>query len=383
MDAIYRGFDGLDVSFAAQISHGFCRALETAKEEAQRTHNQAFLEWNGVPMLVSESGARGGYAFLVSTGTFGGTWFFKRPSPKDPWGVRVSCGSFQLALEGLGRTRTDLNRLLNQLGVSVRAAGESIGRVDYAIDFLAPGFELVPDQFVMHSNANRADHVEPLATTINGRSGRVSSVTVGKMPGRQIIVYDKRAEVIAKRKLGWWEIWDRALQSKNLPPLDRENAAQSTIWRVELRAGKHHLKERWGVRTWSDLDARFGDMMMTMADAIRYTQPGRDTNRSRRPNSRLWENVREEISSDLLEMRSFAEPDLIKRVQREAHNQLLARQMIGLLTTRAGICGVPSDGLANFAILAGIEMGTEIEDRKEAFERKLARVCDRYSVLYR
>jgi hypothetical protein len=380
MDAIYCGFDGLDVSFEAQIDPGFCRALEAAREEAQRTHSQSFLEWKGVPMLVSETGARGGYAFLVSTGTFGGTWFFKRPTSKDPWGVRVSCGSFQLAIEGLGRTRADLYHLLDQLEIRSRAGGESIGRTDYAVDFLAPEFELVPEQFVMHSNANRADHLEPLATTINGRSGRVTSVTVGKMPGRQVIIYDKRAEVIAKQKPGWWLIWAEAMRGRGLPPLNGQGTAEATIWRVELRAGKHHLKERWNIRTWADLEARFGDMIAGTTRAIRYTQPTLDTNRSRWPDSPLWEGLRRELSSDLFELRSFIEPDLVKHVQREAHSQLLAAQMIGLLTTRAGICGVAAHQLSEYAISSGIEMANEIQRKKVFFESKLARVSDRYSV---
>jgi len=173
MEMIYRGFDGLDVSFMGQIGQELCTALDAAKEEAQRSHGQSALVWNGVHMLVSESGARGGYAFIVSTGEFGATWFFKKPNTRDLWGVRVSCNSFNLAINGLGKVRTDLYRSLGLLDIAVPVGGESIGRIDYAIDFLAPDFTLDPDRFVMHSNANRADHVENSPLMINGRSGRV------------------------------------------------------------------------------------------------------------------------------------------------------------------------------------------------------------------
>ena len=58
MDVLYRGFDGLDVSFVGQIGHDLCEALEEAKHKAQETRQGSLLEWKGVRMLVSESGAR-------------------------------------------------------------------------------------------------------------------------------------------------------------------------------------------------------------------------------------------------------------------------------------------------------------------------------------
>lgn len=108
MELLYRGFDGLDLSFQGQISPELCKELEAAKEHAQETHSPTVLFWNGVKMEVSESGARGGYAFTGSTGRYGATWFFKKPNPRDPWGVRVSCASFNLALNGLGGARAEL-----------------------------------------------------------------------------------------------------------------------------------------------------------------------------------------------------------------------------------------------------------------------------------
>lgn len=85
-----------------------------------------------------------------------------------------------------------------------RAAGLTKAGQDsyaYALDFLVPGFILSPENFVMHANARRADHIVYRAMQVNERSGRVTYGTVGKMPGRQVIVYDKRAEITAKRKV--------------------------------------------------------------------------------------------------------------------------------------------------------------------------------------
>lgn len=197
MDVIHRGFDGLDVSFEAQIDKDFAATLEDAKAQAAEDRADALLDHRGVKMHVAETGARGGYAYRADTGPLGATWFFKKPNARDPWGVRVSCKSAGLACFGLGATRMHLLDTLARLGVAAAEGAEAIGRVDYAVDVLAPGFALEPEAFVMHSQATRADHLD---VSVHGRSSRVSSVTVGKMPGRQVIVYDKRAEVIAKKK---------------------------------------------------------------------------------------------------------------------------------------------------------------------------------------
>jgi hypothetical protein len=121
------------------------------------------------------------------------------------------------------------------------------------------------------------------------------------MPNRQVIVYDKRAEVIARSKTYWWAIWNDALRRQNLPllryvPLRRENepdaapvtlpfkgaecvdidATQpdiSRIWRVEFRAGKDYLKDTWGSRTWGQLFDLFGDLVRHTGETVCYTAP--------------------------------------------------------------------------------------------------------------
>lgn len=377
---LYSGFDGLDVSFQAQIRDELCVALETAKQRAQDRHEWAPFHWNGVEMLVSESGARGGYAFIVSTGEFGATWFFKKPNARDPWGVRVSCNSFNLAINGLGRARSDIYRTLDLLGVAVFAGQESIGRVDYALDFLSPGLVLRPEHFVMHSSTHRTDQIENTPMIASGKSGRVTSVTIGKMPGRQMIVYDKRAEVIQKRKVGWWEIWDAARAREGRPPLVRENAALSRVWRVEARAGKKHLKDDWAIRSWSDLDARLGDMITAMFKAVRHTEPASDRNRGRWRDSALWREALKQCEVDLFELRNWAAPDLVKRVQLAAHDELLAMQMTGLLTTRAALRDLSFAQLLEFARTTGSEMINIIARSRSRYERKLLEAILRYEL---
>lgn len=380
VELLYRGFDGLDVSFQARISSRLAKDLSAAKAQAQKFGSVVAVECNGLYLTVLETGARGGYAFVATTGQFGATWFFKQPNIHDPWGVRVSCNSMFLATHGLGAARSKIYSIMDTLEIAVQPGGESIGRVDYAMDFLAPDFALKPEQFVMHSNARRADHKEGLDVRSNGHSGRFTSVTVGTMPGRQVIIYDKRAEIIAKGKMGWWEIWDATRAEGGLPPLSRECPSASAVWRVELRAGKTHLKDNWKITSWADLDARYGDMISNCLDAIRYTSPTSDGNRSRWPDSVIWEEARNAATEDLFEMRNFAAPDLIKYVQRMHHDQLLARQMTGLLISRAAITGIAFEGLADFAAASARLMTTHITEEEDHYARKLVDAAGRYHV---
>lgn len=381
MDLLYCGFDGLDVSFQGRISHRLCTALEKAKLNAQKFHRDEFLEWCGTGMLVKEGGARGGYAFTVRTESPHAVWFFKKPNPHDPWGVRVSCDSFQLALHGFAETRQQLHSALDSWKVSLPINGESISRVDYAMDFLAPDLNLVPSNFVMHSNSRRADHYSTTSTRVEGKSGRVTSVTIGQMPGRQVIVYDKRAEVIAKHKPGWKAIWDSKRKRDGASPLDYTDPKRSRVWRVEVRAGKKLLKDTWSIRTWEDLDRRIGDVFAQAIQKVRYAEPNVDTNRARWPEHQLWKEVRRIIASDLFKMRNFAEPSTVKLVEREAYDNLLCQQIAGLVISRAALAGISYDKLPSYAQTTGHLMADQFARHLEKARKRLGRAADRYRVI--
>lgn len=382
MDLLYRGFDGLDLSFQGRIDHRLCAALENAKSKAQKYHRDEYLEWCGIGMLVAENGARGGYAFCVRTESPQAVWFFKKPNPNDLWGVRVSCASFQLAVYGYSQTKVALIHFLEKLKIRVPPNGESISRVDFAMDFLCPDLVLEPDHFVMHSNCHRSDHYASSELNARGSSGRVTSVTVGQMPGRQIIVYDKRAEVLAKRKAGWFEIWNSQRQREGKPPLDFSNPTKSRIWRVEIRAGKRHLKDSWAIRTWDELERRIGDVFSHSLFAVRYTAPTDDTNRARWPDAPVWVLARELVKDELFIMRSFAGPEAVKRVQFDKYDELLTQQIAGLIISRAALHQTHIDDLSTFSIETVREIGNQFSNKPKEYESRLLKAGNRFSVLH-
>lgn len=379
---IYKGFDNLDLAFKCSIAPNFMTTLEEKQIEARETRQDAPLEYNGMRMFVSESGARGGYAFKVSTGQEGGHWVFKRPSRSDPWGIRVSVRALPLMLYGLGAVRADLYTFLERIGCTVPDAAESIARVDYAMDFLIPEFAPEPNHFVMHSHSNRKDHIEDISELVrNGRSGRVTSVTVGKMPGRQVIVYDKRAEVIASQKKQMFTVWNANLKAMGEPTLNVSEIANAGIWRVEVRAGKDDLKKRWNASTWAKLDDIMGDIFCATMDAIRYTAPTDDTNRSRWPNHALWSAARDILAGDLHEMMCYAEPDKVREVIRDEHAAMLWKQTLGLAITYAVTQSYDADDLEFLPELIDLKLKDSVIFERDALQKKMAKANERLNFI--
>jgi hypothetical protein len=291
------------------------------------------------------------YRYCCDTGPLGAKWFFKAPNFRDPWGIRVSVHSLTLAKYGMGWVRHYIHDTLATLGTEVSGLKMAISRVDYAVDFLAPDFILVPEPIVCHARANQKGHKELEPVVENGHSGRYTSVTIGKNPNRQVIIYDKREEVLNKSgKVVWWEIWNAVLATLGLPPLERHDPTKSRIWRVELRAYKRNLKDQWQIRTWEDFDTRGGDMFQAMLEAIRHTTPTDDTNRSRWPNSPLWNRVTAEVTHDLAELMSDVPPDRFKEVLAAKQKDILLGQTLGLVVSMAGLERVkPKEFAAHFA----------------------------------
>ncbi|WP_270729584.1 hypothetical protein [Shimia sp. Alg240-R146] len=247
------------------------------------------------------------------------------------------------------------------------------------MDALAPDFELNPENFVIHSHSNRGDYLtHEDDRRSNGKSGRFTSVTVGKMPGRQVIVYDKRREVIDKKKPIWWDIWNANLRRDDLPLLDASDAATSRVWRIEIRAGKNLLKDRWQVRTWAQLDTMFGDIVAEALEKVRYCEPSDDGNRARWPNHALWDLVAATTDDDLMEMRSFVDPSGVKDVHRNEHIRLILAQVVGNATTLAALEGVSEIELIDYMEHVGARLATVVEDDQEHAARKLNEAKGRY-----
>jgi hypothetical protein len=379
MKIVHRGFDRLELSIEANIPPELFEYLDPIREEAEEAREKRLVSYGGADFDLLPHGVQG-YRFVLQGGPLAVTWFFKKPNARDPWGIRIVVGSLMLAIRGLGYVRTHIANTLERLGVRYGPRQVSIGRTDFCVDILAPAFELTPENFVIHSHSNRADHLTPEDHTLsNGKSARFTSVTVGKMPGRQVTIYDKRLEVTDKRKPIWWDIWNENRKSEGLPPLDPKDRSESRIWRVEIRAGKRIMKDRWGITTWEDFDAKFGDVIAEAFEKIRYCEPDpTDTNRARWPNHEIWEVAKVDADEDLTELRSHVNASAVKEVHKADQIKMILALALGNCTTLAALEGVESDDLQGYMQDMGERLRTEIQADPERAANKLSKAKERY-----
>ena len=206
-----------------------------------------------------------------------------------------------------------------------------------------------------------------------------TSVTVGKMPGRQIIIYDKHREVIDHRKPIWWDIWNANLARDGQPALDHEDREGAQVWRVEIRAGKSLLKDRWQITQWAEFDNLFGDVVAEAFQKIRYCTPDpADTNRARWPDHPLWALISEATEGDLTEMRSHLGAQQVKHVHREDHIRLIMALLTGNATTLAALEGVPESRLPDYMITLGTKLNEAIRANPTRAANKLEEAKGRY-----
>ena len=144
------GFDAMDVAFKGTLPRDTLEKLEEAREEAQKNQRPVLLHIGPakIPVHVHEHGKKGGYRYRLDTGPEGEIWFIKNIDDAEQWNIFVSPRAFQLALRGLEGTIGNLFAQLDAMGATV--VSESINRVDFAVDVLAPDFELDPALFVAH-----------------------------------------------------------------------------------------------------------------------------------------------------------------------------------------------------------------------------------------
>jgi len=101
--------------------------------------------------------------------------------------------------------------------------------------------------------------------------GRFESGTIGKMPGRQVIVYDKLKEAKDLKTPYWFDVW-------GIDPSD----PGTQVWRDEIRGGKVALDKAISKaqrRTYTTIEAVLPKFLSKATDNIRYV-----TDRAEVPN---------------------------------------------------------------------------------------------------
>jgi hypothetical protein len=333
-EILHAGFDGLKFTLQADIPPAFRAKLVDAKAHAVKTNRDCVLETGGISLAVRRSG---GSAFSAHTGEYGAEWYFLDPENRPPSnpGITVDFRAFLLATGGLAAAQAYFETHMAAFGVEYVETQLRVSRVDFAIDILAPWFEPDREALVSPPGTHADEYTGICETETHSTGARVTGLRAGAVSNRQLAIYDKRAEIIAKGKTGWLEIWNLNRALVNNPPLDLEDPNQSRVWRFELRLGSKQLRGKWLIKNWADLNAKIGDAFANFTDSIRYTIPQNDSNRSRWPVHELWQAVTKTVAQELSTMRSGAEPATVKTANREAHKRMLDGLILGLMVSRA------------------------------------------------
>lgn len=295
MKIIHSGFDSLYFSMKGALLPAAVQRYESLKDQALKDEHDVSFNVPNIPTsyLMRATGKKGGYAYLIDTGPVGSSIAFKANLSRDQHNGFVEISSACLLAHGWEGSIA--RALVHVQALGFHMVEMSFNRVDYCIDFLDAQIDIDPRDFIAHSRVKKAshhgsasvsEHVEKRSVT---QSDLVKSITLGKMPGRQVIVYDKRAEVIEKRKFYWFDAWG----------VDRRDTTR-TVHRVEVRAGKQHLLKR-GIRTLADFERHIGVVLIDTVRAMRWVQrtSTTDTNVTRAPLQPLWRAVQTHMTDAL------------------------------------------------------------------------------------
>jgi len=309
MELIYYNFDALEISFQGAIPEKTREILLEAKLKARETRHKALatITDHQIPVHVNETGAKGGYAFVFDTGPDRETWFVADSNRTDRWNLRCSVKSQALAIHGYEGVKTNILTFLNQIeAIGAQEDGsmlERVSRFDACFDFKTPEFHPDHKCLIAHNRTKRrfigGDEFITQGSDIN-------YVRIGKMPNRQVVMYNKVKEVTEKRKDYWWQVW-------GIDPKEFEEQ----IWRFELRAGKEELN-KWGIRRFSDFEAQAADVLTDIAEKVRYVIPNKnDDNNARWETDPFWIDLQKTIEKGFLDYRSGTERGVLKAIERK------------------------------------------------------------------
>jgi hypothetical protein len=369
MHIIRAGVDSLYVAIKGTLPTAVLPRLAAAKEQAMAERRLVPFTFpdSGVEVMVAPNGATGGYALLWDTGILGATWACRQAADKLDWNFFAKPHATALLAHGFASVTEQL--LQHVVRIGGKQNEHSVNRIDYAIDVRADDFELDLGGFIAHPRCQRRPHWDcheqnQASAIFTGR--RLETATIGRMPGRQVTVYDKTAEARARQKIHFFRAW-------GIDPADKV----ARVWRVELRLGKRELKERRGISTVGDLAAKLRPALADLVAQVRYVLPGSDQNVSRHRLHPIWELATAHIGeADLLGGIGHIEPAQLLRITQqiavERYRKLLAGVAAGL-----GAMMDLDDAMIDCSLPDIVAEAIGVAIPTEGFRRSLVRARDK------
>ncbi|RIJ27713.1 hypothetical protein [Henriciella algicola] len=347
------GFDTLELAYQGKVPPTFLDELADAKKRAAETRQAEPITFNGLTVIVEGSGGQGGYAYRVNTGPFGAIWKFRDRPSNNQWDIHVKIRAYALATKGLQAAKSECDEFLKSIGVAFDPMNARVGRADFAFDFLAPNLELNSNEFVSHARTTKADQID---REIHG--DRISYLRIGKLPGKQVCIYDKSKAITDKRDIIWEEIFKAKFSELGILAIDKE--LPKGIWRIELRAGKNQIEKYVKPRRWDVFESNSAEIFQDISRAISWRQQTADSNRSRWPYRSIWTALSNNFSSPERGPAYAVLSDTALSRLRTEHSSGLSSQFRGVLATMAAIDEVSDHALVAFAQKASTKAALEI-----------------------
>ena len=332
-EILHWGFDALYIAFQGSVSDVTRRALNVAKTSAMAAGEPVFARIAGLAGHVADTGATGGYRYRFEQGPLAAKWLFKENADPNEWNLWAEVPASALAEFGVMRCVYHLREDLEKMDSRIK--NEAVNRFDICVDINSDGFIPSPKNLSVHSHTRVKQHFgddehDARKLEVVGAGKNIQTITIGKMPGKQISIYDKRREATYSQKSVWWEIWGKKKEELTQP-----------VWRVELRFGKTALRAV-GVETIDDVLAKGGDMILKAMRSCRYlVTENTDEKRSRdTPDHYFWTFAKKALSEFSGGPAEGANTGKIKRVIRDDHINLLEKQALGLLKTLSALRGI-------------------------------------------
>jgi hypothetical protein len=366
------GWDYVQEAWKHTLDSAILDRIEAARQRAAQLDDdgQAItIEIAGEPVQVLPRGAKGGFKWVLISPDF---MLFLHSGARE-WNVSVrhlAGGLWQHGWEAV----TD--RVRAMLGAHGRPDGDDfrrVTRVDWCFDWYSPMFSAemcdhsITDRIVAHPSVKirkRVGDVEAI-----GRPARIQTITIGSIQGLQVQVYDKGLELTEVSGKDWmlpiYEEFSGYCPPKGLPDL----------WRLELRFGKHYLKER-NLRTPAAVIAERERMIAEALHSWRLTvRNPTDTNRRRWPLHPLWQLCHAVAGADDM-------PAIGRRVtgRREALSELATKAVAGALVSHCVLqLGLFSE--PELQALAQKAVATAVSDPH--LPKKIERATERYQLVDR
>ena len=381
MTIVYSGFDSIYFAIQGALSPAALKRFETLKDQnLEPDRDMPFtLDSNDHRYFLRKAGKSGGYLHVVNTGICGSDIAFKtRLSRKEHNGF-VEISSACLLANGWKKAIQQELDHVKALGFHVVSI--SMNRVDYCIDFLDESFDMVPRDFIAHSRVTKLSYHESMSVNDHvgmgqdhvgvrtvSQSDRVKSITLGKMPGRQVIIYDKRAEIIERRKFYWFDAWG----------INRNDPTR-TVHRVEVRAGKNHLL-KYRIRSLEDFEQHIGHVLTESVRAIRWIEPTcENSNVTRAPLHPLWSRVQTHMDNAMAPHKTPIEEGVITARLRENKVLEYKQQVKGNIGGLLGVKGVEPENMQKEMDCLVLEVAEELAmDKPCSTMKSYIRVRERW-----